>query len=47
MKAFNGDQKLKDELLNKLRHHSDLDTFVQGAWLTAEKVEGNGIYFSN
>jgi hypothetical protein len=42
MTIFNNDQLLKDELLAKLKHHQDLDTFTKGKWLTDEKVEGNG-----
>jgi hypothetical protein len=42
MKTFNGNQKQKDELLEKLLHHQNLDTFIQGDWLSDTKVEGNG-----
>jgi hypothetical protein len=42
MKAFNDSQQLKDELLVQLKHHQDLDAFVQDKWLTDIKVEGNG-----
>ena len=44
MKTFNGDRQLKKELLTKLKHHKDLDTFVQGIWLDEKsgKVKGNG-----
>ena len=44
MITFNGNEDLKKELIEKLRHHQDLDTFVQGTWLDtdSEKVEGNG-----
>ena len=42
MNTFNGSQRLKDELLAKLKHHQELDTFIQGKWLTDEKVSGNG-----
>ena len=42
MKTFNNDQLLKDELLARLKQHQHLDTFVQGKWLTDDKVEGNG-----
>lgn len=37
MKAFNNDQKLKDELLVELKKHQELDDFIQGAWLSDEK----------
>ncbi|MFB3057361.1 MAG: hypothetical protein ACE1ZQ_09405, partial [Ignavibacteriaceae bacterium] len=42
MKTFNNSKELKSELIEKLKHHQDLDTFLQGQWLTDEKVEGNG-----
>jgi len=42
MITFNNDQLLKDELLARLKQHQHLDTFVQGKWLTDDKVEGNG-----
>ena len=42
MKTFNGDKKLKSELIKQLKHHQELDTFVQGAWLTNIKVKDNG-----
>ena len=44
MKTFNNSKKLKQELLTKLQHHQDLDTFIQGSWLDTDsgKVEGNG-----
>jgi hypothetical protein len=41
MNSFNNDQTIKDEILKKLLHHQELDAFVQGAWLTDEKVEGD------
>ena len=40
--TFKNDPALKNELLDKLKHHQELDTFIQGTWLTKEKVEGNG-----
>tara|TARA_R110002020_G_scaffold17586_1_gene61617 strand:+ start:228 stop:821 length:594 start_codon:yes stop_codon:yes gene_type:complete len=44
MKTFNGSTELKNELIEKLKHHQDLDTFIQGGWLDTKsgKVEGNG-----
>jgi hypothetical protein len=42
MLSFNNNQELKDELIAKLKHHQELDTFIQGQWLTNEKVDGNG-----
>ena len=44
MITFNGNEDLKKKLIEKLRHHQDLDTFVQGTWLDTDsgKVEGNG-----
>jgi len=42
MKTFNNDESLKNELLKDLLRHQELDAFVQGKWLTGEKVEGNG-----
>jgi len=42
MKTFNNKKRTKTALLKKLKHHQDLDTFIQGNWLTDEKVEGNG-----
>lgn len=44
MKTFNNDPKLKEELVNSLRHHQKLDAFVQGEWLRKNegKIEGDG-----
>ena len=44
MRTFNNDSNLKEELIAKLKHHQELDTFIQGQWLDTEsgKVEGNG-----
>ena len=42
MKTFDGDKKLKSELIKKLKNHQKLDTFIQGDWLTDIKVKGNG-----
>lgn len=35
-------QEEKDGLLAQLKHHQELDAFVQGQWLQEEKIEGNG-----
>ena len=42
MKTFNNKKRTKTALLKKLKHHQDLDTFIQGTWITDEKVAGNG-----
>src|SRR5688500_18587778 len=42
MKSFDNNKALKSELVKKLKHHQKLDTFIQGTWLTDEKVDGNG-----
>jgi len=38
MNIFNNDPKVKEELLSLLKHHQELDAFVQGAWLTSEQT---------
>jgi len=40
--AFFGDENLKNELLKNLKHHQEIDAFIQGQWLQDEKIEGNG-----
>ena len=42
MKTFNNNKQLKSELINQLKHHQKLDAFIQGEWLTDDKLEGNG-----
>jgi len=39
MKTFNGDKKLKAELVKELKHHQKLDAFIQGSWLTKENSD--------
>ncbi|HRH36464.1 MAG TPA: hypothetical protein PKY12_15470, partial [Catalimonadaceae bacterium] len=35
-------QEEKDGLLAQLKHHQELDAFVQGKWLEDVKLDGNG-----
>ncbi len=41
MKTFNNDEKLKLEVVKNLEHHQKLDAFMQGEWLTKEKIDVN------
>ena len=42
MKAFFENQELKQKLVTELEHHQKLDAFIQGTWITSEKIENNG-----
>lgn len=41
MKSFNNKNSTKQELLKKLKHHQDFDAFIQGIWLSDQKIDGN------
>ena len=44
MLTFNNDLELKKELIEILKHHRELDAYIQGQWLDVDsgKIEGNG-----
>ena len=44
MKTFNSNKELKQELIKKLQHHQDLDTYIQGAW--SDTNSGKGSFYS-
>lgn len=37
MKTFFGKTELKNDLLSQLKHHQELDAFVQGVWLRTDE----------
>ena len=37
--TFNNDEKSKNQLIEELLHHEELDAFVQGSWLSGEATE--------
>ena len=44
MLTFNNNPELKKELIETLKHHRELDAYIQGQWLDVNsgKIEGNG-----